>query len=107
MSGSTYCRPCKARSVARKKLKEQERPTAAERGYDKDWRRVRGAYIKAHPTCEQRGCQSRTEEVHHMKPLREGGERLKWSNLMGLCSYHHKKHEANYNRGEGGRFSRR
>lgn len=49
---------------------------------------------------------SRAEEVHHMKPIAEGGTHV-FANLKALCSFHHKQHEAEYQRGEGGRFKAR
>jgi 5-methylcytosine-specific restriction protein A len=74
----------------------QRRGTAAQRGYDRAWQRVRGAFLKAHPLCvecERRGKVRPAEVVHHLKPVEDFPElRLKWSNLEGLCRDCHERH---------------
>ena len=39
--------------------------------------------------CEIRGCKSKAYEVHHIKPVSEGGTNV-GSNLVVLCANHHK-----------------
>ena len=38
--------------------------------------------------CEIRGCKSKAYEVHHIKPVSEGGTNV-GSNLVVLCANHH------------------
>ena len=60
------------------------RPTAAKRGYDKTWKRLRAYYLSRHPMCES--CQTRPAElVDHIIPLKAGGARLDEDNLQALC----------------------
>lgn len=67
------------------------RPTAAERGYDHAWHKVRAQYIKHHPLCEYCGKRS-TAEVHHLVPVKQGGSH-KWDNLKAACRSCHKRNE--------------
>lgn len=74
------------------RVSDRVREGAARRGYDAGWQRVRGAYLKAHPICEC-GCGAPATMVDHEKPISEGGERLKWSNLQALAQgCHLRKH---------------
>lgn len=64
------------------------RGSSAERGYDARWRVVREAYLKAHPLCERCDKQGKVEPatmVHHIRALRDGGDRLNPNNFMSLC----------------------
>lgn len=74
------------------KRKRQHRPSSAERGYDNVWRRCRDGYIQEHPVCEgQYVCNGMpAEEVDHIVPIEEGGERLDHANLQSLCGACHK-----------------
>lgn len=64
--------------------------TTTQRGYGADWQRVRNAYIAEHPLCCD-PMQLHTDrvvpadDVDHIIPLSEGGERLAWSNLRSVC----------------------
>jgi 5-methylcytosine-specific restriction enzyme A len=63
------------------------------RGYGAVWRRVRDAYLAAHPTCER--CGARADEVHHRDhrtPLDPGAN--DWSNLEALCRRCHRRASA-------------
>ena len=71
-----------------RKKNDAKRGGASKRGYNRSWARVRGAYIKAHPLCERcegKGLVVQAAMVHHITPLADGGERLKWDNLQALC----------------------
>ena len=60
-------------------------------GYGSDWRRVRDAYIRAHPGCEWPGCGARAEEVDHIVRVKlDPGRRLDPTNLRALCLHHHR-----------------
>jgi 5-methylcytosine-specific restriction protein A len=69
---------------------DKERGTAAERGYDRDWFRLRARKIKTSPICERCGVEP-TEQVHHIKPFKGKDDplRLAWSNLESLCGWCH------------------
>lgn len=72
-----------ARQAAQEALQDRRGKTA-ERGYGSDWRAVRAAYLRTHPLCER--CEAAPSMmVHHVRPLRRGGERLDWANLAALC----------------------
>lgn len=61
--------------------------------YGNNWRRLRAAYAKAHPLCEEclkKGRLTPVEEVHHIVPLNRGGKN-EWDNLMSLCQSCHTK----------------
>ena len=67
-------------------------PTTRKR-YGKEWRRIRGIYIKAHPLCEKclkEGRAVRAVEVHHRIPLADGGTHDE-HNLQALCKECHSK----------------
>lgn len=74
--------------LGKQNRKPDTRPSAAARGYDRHWRRIRGSYLKAHPTCELAGCGEPAEEVDHILSLAEGGTH-RWENLQSLCKTHH------------------
>ena len=61
------------------------------RRYGRAWKRIRDSYVKLHPFCElcyEKGVLVPTEEVHHKKPLSEGGTHDR-SNLISLCKSCH------------------
>ena len=71
--------------------RRDDRPSAARRGYDRKWRRIRAAFIKANPYCAV--CGAPTEEVDHIIPRAVGGSN-DWSNLQPLCKIHHSQKTA-------------
>jgi len=77
------------------------------RRYGSAWRRIRAAYIAAHPLCEQcerAGRLTPAREVHHILPLSQGGTHTE-ENLMALCTPCHSGFtlaENNRQRREGG-----
>ena len=61
------------------------------RTYGRAWKRIRDRYIQEHPLCElcqQEGRLTPAEEVHHKKPLAEGGTHAR-DNLVALCKSCH------------------
>jgi 5-methylcytosine-specific restriction protein A len=74
---------CDEHRRARLRATERLRPSPRERGYDAEWRRVRRAYLRAHPTCER--CGAAAVSVHHRErgPLELGGNDP--ANLEALC----------------------
>ena len=75
--------------------KYQRDPGTAKR-YDEGWRRIRAAYVKRHPLCEdclKEGRVTPVEQVHHILPLRDGGTN-DFSNLRSLCAACHARTHA-------------
>ena len=78
-----YCAEHKAQRQAEY---DARRGTAAERGYDAAWQKVRAEYLAEHPICTK--CTERSIDVHHIVPKRDGGTD-DWNNLEALCHSHH------------------
>lgn len=79
--------------------KRHERPRASPsmRGYGRTWQKVRNAYLRAHPLCEDCLAENIVEparEVDHKVPLADGGAPYDWRNLRALCTPHHSKKTA-------------
>jgi 5-methylcytosine-specific restriction enzyme A len=80
---------------ARKADFDKSRPSARERGYDKDWYRFRHTFLKAFPICSHPGCCDRATEVDHIKSVRERPDlRLSAFNCRSFCKPHHSKRTA-------------
>lgn len=84
-----------------KRYEKYDRDPSVRRRYGRAWKRIRDAYVLEHPFCElcfKRGDIVAVEEVHHKKPLAEGGTHDK-SNLISLCkSCHARIHAKNGDR---------
>lgn len=78
------------------------RPTAAQRGYDGQWRGLRAAFIRQHPVCAVIGCGAPATDVDHIVAVRERPDlRLTWGNLRALCHGHHSAKTAREDGGFG------
>lgn len=80
-----------------KRYEKYDRDPAVRRRYGRVWKRVRDSYVKEHPFCEEcfkKGMMVPVEEVHHIKPLSEGGSHCK-DNLISLCKSCHARIHAN------------
>lgn len=87
-----------------KRYERYKRDPAVKKRYGRTWKRIRDRYITAHPLCEQcekNGRVTPAEEVHHIKPLSQGGTN-DVCNLMSLCTPCHSEITAR----EGGRWGR-
>jgi len=77
------------------KYNKDERGYKSGDRYDDEWRRIRNNYIVDYPFCEvcrKYGKLVRATEVHHIKPISEGGSN-DYHNLISLChSCHTKAH---------------
>ena len=76
-----------------KRYEKYDRDPAVYRRYGRAWKRIRDRYIAQHPLCEMCKKQGRltpAEEVHHIKPLSQGGTHDD-SNLMSLCKECHSR----------------
>ena len=79
---------------------DQRRGSAAARGYDRRWQKIRLMHLRANPLCVMCLAEGRTTlatDVDHIVPRRQGGTDAP-SNLQSLCHSHHSQKTA----GEGG-----
>jgi len=81
---------------------ERARGAPSDKGYDRAWRQLRKAFIRAHPWCADpdkiHPSPQRASHVDHVVPIVEGGARLDRANCQSLCiSCHSRKtaHERN------------
>lgn len=75
------------------RYEKYERDPATKRRYGRAWKRIRERYMNIHPLCERcqkEGRLTKAEQVHHRKPLAEGGDHSE-ANLMSLCASCHSK----------------
>ena len=88
--GERYCE--EHRKQESQRYEKYDRNQAVHRRrYGRCWKRIRDSYVKQHPLCEQclkEGRYVPTEEVHHIKPLAEGGTHDR-DNLIALCKSCH------------------
>jgi 5-methylcytosine-specific restriction protein A len=68
--------------------RDQDRPTARQRGYDSRWQKLRLHHLKHFPLCKS--CGRAGQEVDHILPLRKGGTHHP-SNLQTLCKSCHSR----------------
>lgn len=87
-----------------KRYEKYDRDPATRKRYGRAWKRIRDSYVKTHPFCEEcykKGVLTEVEEVHHKKPLSEGGTHDR-DNLIALCkSCHARIHAERGNRWHG------
>lgn len=83
------------------KLTDSQRGSSDERGYDRDWRRLRAAFLMQHPLCQCDDCDdgrikiTAAEVVDHIKTIRQAPElRLAWNNLRSMAKRCHDRHTA-------------
>lgn len=88
---------CEAHAKAEDaRYRTYQRDPKINKRYDHRWRKIRNAYIQAHPLCEH--CQKNgritpAQEVHHILPLEHGGTH-DTSNLRALCKPCHSRESA-------------
>lgn len=75
---------------ARGRRHDANRPTAAQRGYNSEWRKARIAFLRLHPCCAI--CLATATVVDHINPHR-GDMVVFWerSNWQALCKSCHSK----------------
>ena len=83
-----------------KAKKEQDRAYNRQRGsvsrlgYDRRWEKVRATKLLDSPLCEVCEAEGRltpAEEVHHIRPISDGGDIYLSDNLMSICHSCHMK----------------
>ena len=88
-----------------KRYEKFDRDPVMKNRYGRTWKHIRDRFIAAHPLCEKcldKNNTTAATEVHHIKPLSQGGTSDN-SNLMALCTSCHSEITAR----EGGRWSRK
>ncbi|MBG9259533.1 HNH endonuclease [Corynebacterium belfantii] len=79
-----------------KRYRKYQRDPKINRRYGSRWRKIRAAYIAAHPLCEDclaAGSITPVQEVHHVLPLEHGGSH-DFANLRSLCKPCHSRQSA-------------
>lgn len=98
-------RTCPAHGRSTQRQYDQARGSAASRGYDARWRRLRLLVLRAEPLCRECGTEGRVTpaaDVDHITPLRRGGTNDR-RNLQPLChSCHSRKTQAETTSGATG-----
>lgn len=88
------CSTCGPLKAQRDATYDRERGSAAARGYDRRWQRLRLMYLRANPFCADcataGGQVTQATEVHHKLAKRDGGQD-EWDNLESLCKPCHSK----------------
>jgi 5-methylcytosine-specific restriction enzyme A len=66
-----------------------QRLKTTERGYDAIWRKCRLAHLVESPLCVV--CGELANEVDHITPLSQGGDRFDPTNLQSMCKPCHRR----------------
>jgi 5-methylcytosine-specific restriction protein A len=79
-----------------KKDRDKERGTAAQRGYDRRWRKYRRRFLDENPLCEEcnrEGCDIVATVVHHHREVSSRDDPLFWEprNHAALCRECHER----------------
>lgn len=92
---------CQAHQKAEARAYDERRGSAASRGYDATWRRLRVQFLRQNPLCECDDCgagairMTLAEVVDHIIPIEERPDlRLDWSNLRSMSKRCHDAHTA-------------
>jgi 5-methylcytosine-specific restriction enzyme A len=71
----------------------ERRGSSSDRGYDSEWKRLRGWHLKREPNCREcyfRGRLTAATMVNHVIPIQDAPElRLDKRNLSSVCKDHH------------------
>ncbi len=94
-----YCRDHLDYRKDKRKEADSSRPNRIERGYTKDWIKLREEWLRGHPVCF--GCgrinRQRPLLVHHVVPIADGGEALDPDNLRTYCGHCHDREHRRLN----------
>ena len=92
---------CEVHRAADRRAQDAARGSTTERGYDWQWRKLRVAFLRAHPLCQCDECREGellvtvAEVVDHREPIEDRPDlRLDWSNLRSMSKAHHDAHTA-------------
>ena len=99
--------PCQQRRAKdRQQTVDAARPSAAARGYDREWAAVRADHLAANPQCIE--CGAPASHVDHIVSIRQAPHRrLDRTNLRSMCHPCHSRRTARdqsrgWGRGAGG-----
>ena len=84
-TGTLRCPPCQAAATRRKNTDRPGRPSAAQRGYGAEWRRISAEVIAATTACHWCGGPALPDDpftADHLVPKARGGTNAR-SNLVG------------------------
>jgi len=100
-------KPPDEQDKARKKAFDEQRGSAAERGYNGRWRKARITYLRSNPLCVHcltEGKTTAASVVDHIVP-HKGDQKLFWAknNWQALCTAHHNRKTATEDSGFAGR----
>lgn len=90
------CSVCGSQRRGKDRAHDGQRGTAAQRGYNSTWQRVRRMQLAREPLCKDcagGGRVTLATEVHHIKAVRDGGSNS-FDNFMSLCKSCHSKRTA-------------
>lgn len=91
------CPKAAARDRERKARHDASRPTAKQRGYDREWEKARADWLAAYPSC--RRCGAPATLVDHIVPIRQAPHRrLDRTNFQSLCAACHSGHKQRLDR---------
>lgn len=93
LTDQTYCEA--HRKTAQAEYNRHTRDPESNKMYGRSWRKVRDAYVKIHPICEDCEREGRivpVYEVHHLIPKKRGGTD-DFDNLISLCKSCHQKRD--------------
>ena len=91
--GTTYCPQCEEKLKQKQKEYDKQRGSAASRGYDARWQKIRQLKLLRDPLCER--CLPQAVQavlVHHKDGNPRNNNR---DNLESLCNTCHEKHHGN------------
>lgn len=93
-----YCPECKKKLQGHHRRYDDHRPSAARRGYDAEWRKIRDRHLQENPFCID--CGQPATEVDHLVALADGGTHDK-VNLRSRCKRCHSRKTAKMDGGFG------
>lgn len=102
-SASGYCAEHERQATLErhKHYNHYGRTPEAKRRYGYQWQKIRAAFLAGNPLCEmckRQGIFTAANEVHHIKPIADGGTN-DFENLMALCKSCHSRITATTARG--------
>ena len=86
-------RYCDEHLAEHRRKQDAQRGTAAQRGYDAQWRVMRDKFLADHPACGI--CGAHATVAHHLRRRREGGTDDA-DNLQSLCNVCHARLHAEH-----------
>lgn len=103
--GQKYCDQHKDTVQVQRPRYDRYRESAAARGYGHCWRKLRAAFHREHPLCEEcrtKGILTPAMDVDHIIP-HKGNQQLMWdkNNLQALCKSCHSRKTAREDGGFG------